>query len=210
MNEMILFAIVGYLIGAIPFGLILTRFAGYGDIRSIGSGNIGATNVLRTGNKKLAALTLLLDGGKGAVAVLIAKYFGTGYGLTWGDGAAFAAAAGALFGHMFPVWLKFKGGKGVATTLGILLALAPFIGIAACATWLLTAFITKYSSLSALVAVAVSAGISLYGHFFIFPNPFLVMFTLLAVVLVFFKHSGNIARLLDGTEPKIGQKKADA
>jgi glycerol-3-phosphate acyltransferase PlsY len=210
MNEMIIFSLLGYLIGSIPFGLILTRLAGYGDIRSIGSGNIGATNVLRTGNKKLAVLTLLLDGGKGAVAVLIAQHLGTSYSLTWGNGPAFAAAAGALLGHMFPVWLRFKGGKGVATTLGILLAFAPLIGVAACATWLLTAFTTKYSSLSALVAVVVSVAISLYAHFFVFPNPFLLIFTLLAAGLVFFKHKENIARLLNGAEPKIGQKKTDA
>src|SRR5579872_584600 len=140
----ILAAIIGYLLGSIPFGLVLTRLAGYGDIRRIGSGNIGATNVLRTGSKALAALTLVLDAGKGAVAVLVANQFGA-------DMAAVAAIFSFL-GHLFPVWLGFKGGKGVATSGGILLAYAGLVGVAAALTWLVVAALTRYSSLAALTA----------------------------------------------------------
>lgn len=142
----ILFAIFGYLLGSLPFGLVLARLAGHGDIRKIGSGNIGATNVLRTGNKKLALATLILDSGKGAAAVLIIQSF-AGYHM------ALIAGLAAVIGHMFPVWLKFKGGKGVATALGMLLAAAPFAGLVSCAIWLATALITRISSLSALIAM---------------------------------------------------------
>ena len=188
----------GYLLGSVPFGLVLTRVAGLGDIRSIGSGNIGATNVLRTGNKKLAAATLLLDGGKGAAAVLLAGVF-------VGETAALAAAAGAMLGHTFPVWLGFKGGKGVATALGILLAAAWPVGVAACLTWLATAYVFRISSLSALVALGVSP-LYAYG---LSGRP-LALAALFIAALVFIRHEANIRRLLKGEEPKIGGKKPAA
>ena len=187
-----------YLLGAVPFGLVLTRLAGLGDIRRIGSGNIGATNVLRTGNKPLAALTLLLDGGKGALAVLIAQ--------RWGPDMALIAGVGALIGHLFPIWLAFKGGKGVATTLGILLAIAFPVGAASCVMWLIVAAVFRYSSLAALVAVAASPLIA----WLIRGDLQLVQFTLILAVLVWIKHHANIRRLLTGTETKIGQKKGPA
>lgn len=180
----------GYFLGAIPFGLVLTRLAGMGDIRSIGSGNIGATNVLRTGNKKIAAATLLLDGAKGAVAVLIAKSFG--------PDIAIVAAAGALLGHLFPVWLKFRGGKGVATALGLLLALAPGVGALACATWLLAAILFRYSSLSALLSMAVSPACMWW-----LADPQRTEFAAAMAILVWIRHWQNIRRLLTGTESKI-------
>lgn len=186
----------GYLIGSIPFGLLLTRFAGYGDIRDIGSGNIGATNVLRTGNKKLALATLFLDSLKGAAAVGIALYFAN-------FNIALIAGFAALVGHLFPVWLKFKGGKGVATTLGTLLALKPLVGIAACGIWLLTAIVTRYSSLSAIVAVLLSPVVA---HF-LYDNSYLDGFCGFVALLVVMKHRANIERLLRREEPKIGQKK---
>jgi len=182
----------GYLLGALPFGLILTRLAGMGDIRAIGSGNIGATNVLRTGNKKIAAATLLLDGTKGAVAVLIAQIYG--------PDTAIVAAAGALLGHLFPVWLKFRGGKGVATALGILLALSPPVGGLACATWLLAAALFRYSSLSALIALAASP---LYMWWL--ADPQRTEFAIAMAVLVWLRHRENIQRLLRGQETKIGR-----
>jgi len=189
----------GYLLGSVPFGLVLTRLAGLGDIRSIGSGNIGATNVLRTGNKLLAALTLLLDGAKGGVAVLIAG--------TWGPDMAVTAGAAAFLGHLFPVWLKFNGGKGMATFLGTLLALHWPAGLLACATWLAVAFLFKYSSLATLVAAALSA---LYA--FVIPAGMVPAWQRLEViaamaVLVFIRHHANIRRLLAGAEPKIGAGK---
>jgi acyl phosphate:glycerol-3-phosphate acyltransferase len=184
----------GYLIGAIPFGLLLTRFAGLGDIRTIGSGNIGATNVLRTGRKSLALATLLLDGAKGTAAVLIA--------FQWGPDMALAAAAGVMLGHVFPVWLGFKGGKGVATAFGVLLALAWPVGIAGLLTWLATAALTRYSSLAALVALAASPAWS----WFLAGDLQLVEFTLALAVLVWATHYPNIRRLLTGNEPKIGTK----
>jgi glycerol-3-phosphate acyltransferase PlsY len=180
----------GYVLGSIPFGLVLTRLAGLGDIRKIGSGNIGATNVLRTGNKPLALAVLLLDSGKGAIAVLIAS--------RWGENAALAAGLGAVLGHLFPVWLRFKGGKGVATTFGTLLALAWPVGLIACGLWLLTALIFRMSSAAALTAIAATpiaayflSGISLAAT------------ALLLAALVWFKHAANIERLLKGTEPRI-------
>jgi glycerol-3-phosphate acyltransferase PlsY len=194
----------GYLAGSIPFGLVLTKFAGLGDIRQIGSGNIGATNVLRTGRKGLAAATLILDGAKGAVAVLIAG--------VWGQEMALAAGCGALLGHLFPVWLNFKGGKGVATKLGILLAISWPVGIAACLTWLLVAAVFRYSSLSSLLAAALAP---LYA-WFLPPlwgsagDPQLVWFSALLAALVWFQHRANIRRLLRGEEPRIGQRKAEA
>ena len=181
----------GYLLGALPFGLILTRLAGMGDIRKIGSGNIGATNVLRTGNRKIAAATLLLDGAKGAVAVLIAQFFG--------PDTAIVAAAGALLGHLFPVWLNFRGGKGVATALGILLALSPPVGGLACLTWLLAAFLFRYSSLSALIALAATP---LYMWWL--ADPQRTEFAIALAILVWIRHRENIGRLLRGEESKIG------
>lgn len=181
----------GYLLGAIPFGLLLTRLGGLGDIRQIGSGNIGATNVLRTGRKGLAVLTLILDGGKGAAAVLIAGQFAP-------DSVPYAAAA-AFVGHLYPVWLGFKGGKGVATFLGILLAVEPLAGLASCATWLLTAFAFRYSSLAALVSALLSP---LYTYFLGDGKTAFLAGTL--AVLIFWRHKSNIARLTNGTEPRIG------
>ena len=192
---------VGYLLGSIPFGLVLTRLAGYGDIRAIGSGNIGATNVLRTGNKPLAALTLILDGGKGAAAFLIANHIG-GYEM------GLLAGGAALIGHLFPVWLKFKGGKGVATTLGLLIAAGPAVGITACVVWLVMAFTFRYSSLSALVAMLVTpiAALVFYND----THPFLVSLCCLCGMVVWWRHKANIQRLLKGEEPKIGKKKEAA
>jgi glycerol-3-phosphate acyltransferase PlsY len=184
----------GYLLGSIPFGLVLTRIAGMGDIRQIGSGNIGATNVLRTGNKLLALLTLLLDGAKGAAAVLIAGIYG--------QDMAILAAAGSFLGHLFPVWLRFKGGKGVATFLGIMLAIAWPVGIAACLTWLLVAVVLRYSSLSALFAAALSP---VYCYFL--ADWQRMELAAAMAVLVFVRHHANIRRLLRGEEPKIGAGK---
>jgi len=183
----------GYLLGSIPFGLILTQIAGLGDIRQIGSGNIGATNVLRTGNKALAAATLLLDGGKGAVAVLVARYL-------FGPDAAIVAGAGAFLGHLFPVWLKFRGGKGVATTLGIVLAIAWPVGLIACAVWLAVALLFRYSSLAALIAVA-AAPIAAW----FLANHQTAGLALFLAVLVWLRHHENIGRLLKGEESKIGR-----
>ena len=194
--EYLVAIIGGYLIGSIPFGLVLTRLAGYGDIRSIGSGNIGATNVLRTGNKPLALATLLLDSGKGAIAVGIALYFST-------FEVAMVAGFFALVGHLFPVWLKFKGGKGVATTLGTLIALKWPLGLAACALWLLSAVITRYSSLSALVAIGLTP---IIAHF-LYHDANLSGLCGVIATLVFVKHRANIKRLITGEEPKIGKKK---
>ncbi|MBI2256475.1 MAG: glycerol-3-phosphate 1-O-acyltransferase PlsY [Proteobacteria bacterium] len=188
-------AVLGYLLGSIPFGLLLTKAAGLGDIRNIGSGNIGATNVLRTGNKPLALATLLLDGGKGAVAALIAAHFD--------PLLAVIAGGAALLGHLFPIWLGFKGGKGVATTLGTLLAVNWMVGIAACLTWLAVAFGFRFSSLAALVAVALSP---LYAY--ILGTGPQVVFAAFAAVLVWIRHHENITRLLNGTEPRIGKKKS--
>lgn len=185
--------IFGYILGSIPFGLVLTRFAGLGDVRSIGSGNIGATNVLRTGNKKLAAATLILDALKGTAAVLIASKFG--------QEAAIAAGFGAFIGHLFPVWIGFKGGKGVATYLGILIGIAWPGALVFIAAWIITALLTRYSSLSALVA-SIIVPIALYVR------GDLAVAALFAVltIIIFIKHHANIARLLSGTESKIGKK----
>jgi len=185
--------LVGFLLGSIPFGLLLTRAAGLGDIRKIGSGNIGATNVLRTGNKKLAAAVLLLDALKGFAAVMIAAIMG--------PLAAVAAALGAVLGHMFTPWLGFKGGKGVATTLGVLWGLNWMLGAAACLMWLLFAALFRYSSLAALLSVALTGGLS-----WILLDWRAALIVTLMVPLVFIRHHENIRRLLDGTESKIGQK----
>jgi glycerol-3-phosphate acyltransferase PlsY len=188
--------IFGYLVGSIPFGLVLTRLARLGDIRDIGSGNIGATNVLRTGNKMLALATLLLDSGKGAAAALIIGSFDPLAGLIGGGMA--------VLGHNFPVWLKFKGGKGVATTLGVLIALAWPVGIAACATWMLTAFLFRISSLAALVALATSPVCAWW-----LADPELTALAALLAILSFIRHHENIARLMKGQETKIGNQKGN-
>jgi len=184
---------VGYLLGSIPFGLILTRIAGLGDVRKIGSGNIGATNVLRTGNKKIAALTLMLDALKGTAAVLLAARFGHAAGLV--------AGLGAFLGHIFPVWLGFKGGKGVATYLGVLLGAAWPGALVFAVVWLATAFISRISSLSALIA-SVSVPIALY----LIGRPGEALLCLGLSVLVFITHRANISRLIAGTESRIGAK----
>ena len=187
-------ALIGYLFGSIPFGLILTRMAGLGDVRKIGSGNIGATNVLRTGNKKLAAATLLFDALKGTAAVLVANAL-------WGYEASLVAGFFAFLGHLFPVWLGFKGGKGVATYIGVLLGAAPLMMLAFALIWLATAFITRYSSLSALLAMLIiPVALWMLG-----PEKTALLVTLLSVIS-WWKHRENIARLLAGTESRIGQK----
>jgi len=185
--------LLGYLLGSIPFGLLLTRAAGLGDIRKVGSGNIGATNVLRTGHKGLAAATLLLDALKGVAAVLIAQQVG--------QLAAVGAAAGAVLGHMFPVWLSFKGGKGMATALGVMWGLSWPVGAIACAAWLMFAAIFRYSSLATLLSVVVAA----IAAWFLTDPRVAILLTLL-VPLVWVRHHANIRRLLKGTEPKIGQR----
>lgn len=190
---LIAIAVLGYLLGSIPFGVLVTKMMGLGDLRKIGSGNIGATNVLRTGNKGAALATLLLDGGKGAAAVLIAR------AVTGHEDAAQLAGLSAFLGHLFPVWLGFKGGKGVATFLGTLLALAWPVGVAACLTWFATAVISRISSLSALVAATLSvawAAVFGQGH--------MIYLIVILATLVFWKHLPNIERLKAGTEPRIG------
>ncbi len=181
----------GYLLGSIPFGLVLTRLAGLGDIRAIGSGNIGATNVLRTGSKGLAAATLLLDGGKGAAAALIGGLYGPDMAVT--------AAAAAVIGHMFPLWLKFRGGKGVATALGVLLAMAWPVGLACCAIWLAVAALFRFSSLAAIVALAASPFLAWW-----LADPQRAELAGFLALLVILRHHANIRRLLKGGEPKIG------
>lgn len=193
LHVLIAAAVFGYLLGSIPFGLLLTRAAGLGDVRRIGSGNIGATNVLRTGNKKLAAATLLLDALKGTVAVVIAS--------RWGHDAAIAAGLGAFIGHLYPVWLGFKGGKGVATYLGVLLGLSYLGALVFAATWLIVAFVSRYSSLAALTA-AVVVPIALYMT----DMPKAAGLLALMSVIVFIRHRANISRLLSGTESRIGSK----
>ncbi len=191
-----LWGAVAYLLGSIPFGLLLTRALGLGNLREIGSGNIGATNVLRTGNKGAAAATLILDGAKGAAAVLLARSMA-------GEDAAQIAALMAFLGHCFPVWLGFKGGKGVATFLGLMLALAWPVGLLACATWFATAVISRISSLSALVAATWSTlWCLLVGQGQVF------FLTLALALLIVWRHRENMARLKAGTEPRIGGSKA--
>ncbi|MBB3425493.1 MULTISPECIES: glycerol-3-phosphate 1-O-acyltransferase PlsY [Rhizobium] len=186
--------VIGYLLGSIPFGLLLTRMAGLGDVRNIGSGNIGATNVLRTGNKGLAAATLLLDAFKGTAAVLITAHF-------FGEDAGVLAGFAAFIGHIFPVWIGFKGGKGVATYLGILLGLAPLMALIFAIVWLAIAFTTRYSSLSALVATLVIPVV-----LWILGADKIAAAMALMTVISWYKHRANIARLTAGTEGKIGAK----
>ncbi|MGH6708904.1 MAG: glycerol-3-phosphate 1-O-acyltransferase PlsY [Bradyrhizobium sp.] len=186
--------VLGYLLGSIPFGLVLTRLAGTEDLRSIGSGSIGATNVLRTGRKGIAAATLLGDALKGTVAVVICGYFG-------GPIAAMLAAFGAFLGHLYPVWLKFKGGKGVATYIGVLIGLFWPAAIVFCVMWLATATTTRYSSLSALIAAFVTP-LFLWW----FGQPVLASLLVVMTLLLFYAHRENIKRLQAGTEGKIGEK----
>jgi len=192
-------AAVGYFLGAVPFGLLLTRLAGLGDIRSIGSGNIGATNVLRTGNKGLAALTLLLDALKGTAAVLIGYQVGARFGLAI-DGSLVAGLA-AFLGHIFPAWLGFKGGKGVATYIGVILGLYWPGAVIFCGIWIAIAAASRYSSLSALAA-AVATPLVLVG----LGETYVALLAAIMTLLLLWKHSANISRLLKGQEPKIGAK----
>jgi glycerol-3-phosphate acyltransferase PlsY len=185
---------LGYVLGSVPWGLLLTRAAGLGDIRAIGSGNIGATNVLRTGSKGLAAATLALDALKGAAALLIA-------GAVWGESAGLAAGFGAMLGHAFPVWLGFRGGKGVATGAGVLLAASWWLGLAALLVWLSTAALTRMSSAGALAACAAGPVVALAAG-----RTDLAIFAAGIAALVAVRHRANIARLIAGTEPRIGRK----
>lgn len=191
---LMLWALAGYLLGSVPFGIVVSRLFGLGDLRQLGSGNIGATNVLRTGNKTAAALTLILDSGKGAATVLIVRALAA-------EDAVQLAAVAAFLGHCFPVWLRFKGGKGVATFLGILLAYALPLGAAACATWLVMAVVLRISSLSALTAALLSpVWAALLGL------PEAVAMTLALATLIFARHRANIERIVAGTEPRIGKR----
>ena len=191
---LLLWALLGYLLGSVPFGVLVTRAMGLGDVRAIGSGNIGATNVLRTGNKAAALATLLLDGGKGALAVLLARALA-------GEDAGQIAGAAAFLGHCFPVWLGFRGGKGVATFLGILLAAHWPLGLLACALWAATAALSRISSLSALVAAVLSPVAAL-----LLGRGDLLLLCLVLASLIFWRHRANLARLLAGTEPRIGRR----
>lgn len=195
----------GYLLGTVPFGLLLTRAAGLGDIRKVGSGNIGATNVLRTGHRVLAAATLLLDGGKGTAAVLLAEYLGGRY-LGIAMLAALAAGLGAFLGHLYPVWLGFKGGKGVATYLGVALGYASPLGAIFAATWLAVATLSRYSSLAALTACAAVpiAALMVPDVWFVAPREAAAVLLAAMSMLVFIRHRQNITRLRNGTEPRIG------
>jgi glycerol-3-phosphate acyltransferase PlsY len=188
-----LILVCSYLLGSVPFGVIVTRIAGAADPRSIGSGNIGATNVLRTGRKGLAALTLLLDGGKGAVAVLLAQ------AISPGDGAL--AAVGVFFGHLFPAWLRFKGGKGVATLLGITLALHWPTGLVAVAAWVLALLVSRRSSIGGMAAATVTPVASAY-----FGEVDLTLMFLALALIVLWRHRANIERLIEGTEPRVGER----
>jgi glycerol-3-phosphate acyltransferase PlsY len=195
MTGIIAATVIGYLLGAIPFGLVLTRFGGYGDVRQIGSGSIGATNVLRTGSVGLAALTLVFDVGKGTVAALI--------GAKWGFDAMLAASAAVLIGHMFPVWLGFRGGKGVATALGVLIAVAWPVALVAALIWLATAIFFRYSSLAALVACVAAAAFA--G--FVVDGARAALIAAIALVIIA-RHHENIRRLIAGTESRISFKKS--
>lgn len=183
--------LAGYLIGSIPFGLVLTRIAGLGDIRATGSGNIGATNVLRTGRKDIAAATLILDGGKGAAAALLFQYLG-------GETVGLIAGFSAVIGHNFPVWIGFKGGKGVATSIGVLLAVAPLVGIVSCLTWIAVAALLRISSLAALVCLSAAPVYAL-----ILATPAHAALAAALAILALIRHRPNIGRLLNGTEPRI-------
>jgi glycerol-3-phosphate acyltransferase PlsY len=195
MGPLVVAALGGYLLGSVPWGLLLTKLAGLGDIRAIGSGNIGATNVLRTGRKGLAAATVLLDAAKGAVAVLLARRYA-------GGDAALLAGAGAVIGHLFPVWLGFRGGKGVATGLGVLLAVSWPVGLAAGATWLAVAVLFRISSLAALAACAVAP---VFAWALSGGGGRTVLLVAALAILIVAKHHANIRRLLDGREPRIGK-----
>ena len=197
LGGLLLWAAIGYLLGSVPYGIIVARALNLGNLREIGSGNIGATNVLRTGNKKAAALTLLFDAGKGVVAVLLARALA-------GEDAAQVAALAAFLGHCFPVWLGFKGGKGVATHLGMMWALAWPIGLVCCLTWLIVAAVFRYSSLAALLAAGFAPAFAVFMGY----GDFVVLFLVLAV-LVYIRHLENIRRLRAGTETKIGSKKPE-
>jgi glycerol-3-phosphate acyltransferase PlsY len=192
--ELILVFFVSYLLGSVPFGILITRLFGHGDLREMGSGNIGATNVLRTGDKRAAVLTLLCDAGKGFLAVIIAREL-------WGEPAALIAAIGAFVGHIFPVWLGFNGGKGVATFLGIILALNVLAGLCTCFTWLAIAVMSRISSAAALIA-AMSAPFWLYS----FGQEVAAVIIAGLAALVWLRHRANIARLVAGKEPRIGRK----
>ncbi|MES0864580.1 glycerol-3-phosphate 1-O-acyltransferase PlsY [Ruegeria sp. SCPT10] len=191
--ELLLWAAMGYLLGSIPFGLILAKIMGLGNLRQIGSGNIGATNVLRTGNKAAAALTLLFDAAKGAVAVLLARAFA-------GEDAAQIAALMAFLGHCYPVWLSFKGGKGVATFLGLWLALDWRVGVACCLTWLVAAAIWRISSIGSLAAAALST-----TWIVVLTDGSTFVLGIALTLLVYWRHNANVARIKAGTEPKIGK-----
>jgi acyl phosphate:glycerol-3-phosphate acyltransferase len=192
---LIVTAVLSYLLGSVPFGIVITRALGLGDLRQIGSGNIGATNVLRTGNRGAALATLLLDAAKGGIAVALARWL-------VGEDAAQVAALASFLGHLFPVWLGFKGGKGVATFLGTMLVLDWRVGLAACASWAVTAGITRISSLSALVAAALTP-----IWLVVFREGQLLLLVVALTVLIYWKHWKNLERIKAGTEPKIGQKK---
>lgn len=192
---LIVTAVLAYLLGSVPFGIVITRVLGLGDLRQIGSGNIGATNVLRTGNKGAALATLVLDAAKGGVAVLIARWL-------LAEDAAQLAGLSAFLGHLFPVWLRFKGGKGVATFLGTLIALSWPVGLAACGTWLVAALITRISSVAALTSAGTS---SLW--LFLFDEGRMLFLVVILTILVYVRHAGNLQRIKAGTEPRIGQKK---
>jgi glycerol-3-phosphate acyltransferase PlsY len=189
-----LWGVIAYLLGSIPFGMVIARAMNLGNLRDIGSGNIGATNVLRTGNKKAAALTLFFDAGKGAVALLLARAFA-------GEDAAQLAGVMAMLGHCYPVWLKFKGGKGVATFLGIMLAYAFPIGLACCAAWLVGALIWRMSSVGALTAAASSTFLLMFMG-----APTALFMGIILTLVVYWRHRANLARIREGTEPKIGNK----
>jgi acyl phosphate:glycerol-3-phosphate acyltransferase len=188
-------AVLAYLLGSIPFGIVITRAMGLGDLRQIGSGNIGATNVLRTGNKGAALATLVLDAAKGGIAVLIARWL-------LAEDAAQLAGLSAFLGHLFPVWLRFRGGKGVATFLGILIALSWPVGLAACGTWLVAALVTRTSSVAALASAGTT---SLW--LFVLDEGRMLFLVVILTILVYIRHAENLKRIKAGTEPKIGQKK---
>jgi len=195
-DTLILTAVLAYLLGSIPFGVLVTRVLGLGDLRRIGSGNIGATNVLRTGNKGAALATLLLDGGKGALAVVLAR------ALTGAEDAAQLAGLATFLGHLYPVWLGFRGGKGVATFLGLILALDWRVGLACCATWAVVVALTRISSIGALVAAALTP-----LWLFAFDHGRMLLLVMILTVLIYIRHAANLARIKAGTEPRIGRKK---
>ena len=195
-DTLVLTAVLAYLLGSIPFGVLVTRVLGLGDLRRIGSGNIGATNVLRTGNKGAALATLLLDGGKGALAVVLARAF------VGAEDAAQLAGLAAFLGHLYPVWLGFRGGKGVATFLGLMLALDWRVGLACCATWAVVVALTRISSIGALVAAALSP-----LWLLTFGQGRMLLLAMILTVLIYIRHAANLARIKAGTEPRIGRKK---